>query len=98
MGWEGGGWVGGWVMGQGVGKEVDKPPYRHLGVCSCVGLLPCQRDIHGTMAAVPGHSFPTGALQRCHSLNCDITRLSKCPPEKHTSIHWTVEALCMDSS
>ena len=29
--------------------------------------------------------FPTGVLQRRHYLNCDITRLAKCPPEKQTN-------------
>ena len=36
------------------------------------------------MAVVPAvhmHSCPTGALYM-HSLNCDITALSKCCPEK----------------
>ena len=27
----------------------------------------------------------------------DITGLAKCPPEKQTRSHWTVETLCIDS-
>ena len=47
--------------------------------------LPCRGDIHGAMAAVSAHGSPTGALQRHHSLNRDITGSAKCPPEKQTS-------------
>ena len=36
------------------------------------------------MAAVPDHDPPTGALQRHHSLNCDIEGLAKCPPESRS--------------
>ena len=50
------------------------------------------------MGAVPGYGHPIGALYRCHSFNHDITGLAKCPPEKQTSSHQTVETLCMDSS
>ena len=44
--------------------------------------------------------LPTGTIQSRHydTLNHDITGSAKCPPEKQTSIHWTVEPLCMDSS
>ena len=38
--------------------------------------------MHGAMATVSAHGSPTGALQRCHSLNRDITGSAKCPPEK----------------
>ena len=48
------------------------------------------------MTAFPGHSHPIGVLCGRHSLNCDITGLAKCPPEKQTQSHWAVEALCMD--
>ena len=81
----------------GVWREEDKPPYRHFGVAVVtwgsyvctrhldIVYIPCRRDVHGAMAAVSGHGSPTGALQRCHSLNCDITGSTKCPAEKQTS-------------
>ena len=49
--------------------------------------LPCRRDIHGSVVPDPGHGSPlaTGALQKHHSLNRDITGSAKCPPEKLTS-------------
>ena len=40
---------------------------------------------------------PIASLHRCYSLNRDITGLAKCPPEKQTCSHWTVETLCIDS-
>ena len=52
--------------------------------------IPCQGDVHGAMTAVPGH-------EGHRSLNYDITRLTKCLQEKHTGLHWTVEALYMNS-
>ena len=55
-------------------------------------------DVHEAMPAVPGHGSRTGALQRHHSLNCDITEVAKCPPEKQTGQHLTAETLCMDRS
>ena len=59
----------------------------------------CQKagGVDQAKAAVPGHGHPIGALHRCHAFNCDITGLAKFPPEKQTSSHWTVEALCMNS-
>ena len=36
---------------------------------------------------------PIDALYMCHSLNRDITGSAKCPPEKQTRSHWTVETL-----
>ena len=60
--------------------------------------------IHGAMAVVPGRGPPTGALQRHHSLNHDITDL-ELPPEKQTSTHaldsigtacaWSVAIICI---
>ena len=48
-----------------------------------VGL--CQEDVHGAMTAISGHGSPTGALQKHHSLNCDITGSAEFPPKKQTS-------------
>ena len=59
----GGGREGG---GVGVGREVDKPSIHPLeqrwppGVATI--YLPCQGDVHGAMAAVPGLGCPIGAL------------------------------------
>ena len=92
---------GGRRTGYGVRREVNKSPYRHFGVTGHLAPgvatrhLPCQGDVHGAIAAVSGHGPPTGAFQKCHSPNHDVTGLAKCPPEKQTSYHWTVEALCM---
>ena len=47
------------------------------------------------MGEISGHGHPIGALSRLRSLNYDITRLAKCPLEKHTSSHWPVETLCI---
>ena len=49
------------------------------------------------MGTVLGHGHQIAALQRCPSFNHDITLLAKSAPEEETSLHWTVEALCMDS-
>ena len=38
------------------------------------------------MAAVSSHGSSTSALQRHHSLNCNITGLAKCPPEKQSTL------------
>ena len=71
-----------------MGREEEKAPHRQFGVvatwCS-YKAPPCRGDVHGAMATVSGHGSPTGALQRRHSLNRDITGLAKCPPEKQTS-------------
>ena len=73
-----------WDGKLGVRREVDKPPYRHIGVavatrCNYKAPTPVryQGDFHGAMAVVPGHGCPTGSLYRRHSLNHDITRLAK---------------------
>ena len=78
-------WVGGGVE---VGREVDKPPYRPFALALTTWgrwksptYVPYQGDIHGAVEQVPGDGPPTGALQRYHSLNCDITGLAKSPPK-----------------
>ena len=41
-------------------------------------------------------AVPSLATQLVHSRgNRDITVLAKCHPEKQTSLHWTVEVLCL---
>ena len=70
---------GGWTSIQTVWSSCGHAP----GVVT--RHLPCQGDIHGAIAAVSGHGSPTGALQRCLSLNCDITGSTRCPPEKQTN-------------
>ena len=46
--------------------------------------LPSRGDIHGAMAAVSGHGSPTGALQRHHSLDRDITGSPSRKPDQLT--------------
>ena len=51
------------------------------------------------MAAVPGHDSPTSALQGTILLTMTLQDQRNAPHAvKHTSIYWTVESLCMDSS
>ena len=70
--------MGGVKQVVGWGREEDKSLYRHFGVAVstwyCIATIPCQGDIHGAIAAVSGHGSSTDALQRCHSLNCDIMK------------------------
>ena len=87
------GWVGGWVGWEGEGErrggrrinphtdslEQPWPPG------AATGHPPCREDAHGAMAVALGHGSPTGAHQRRHSLNRDITGSENCPPEKQTS-------------
>ena len=61
---------GGWVLGWGQGR-LHMQTLWPLDVAT--RHLPCQGNVHGAMAAVPGHGSPTGALQRRHYLNYDIT-------------------------
>ena len=42
------------------------------------------------------HYSPIGAPYKHHFINHDIGS-AKCPPEKQTHSHWTVETLCIDS-
>ena len=72
----------GWVMG----REENK---LHFGVAVATWgshkVPTMSGDIHGAMAAISGNGSQIGTLQRCHSLNCEITGLANCPPEKQTS-------------
>ena len=83
-----GGGRGGRRDGRGAGREEGGegggPTSIETPWSSC-RHLPCQGDVHGAMAAVSAHGSPTGALQRRHSLNRDITGSAKSPPEKQTS-------------
>ena len=67
-------------------REEYKPLYRQFEVAvATLGATRhplCQRDVHGAMSVVSGYSSPTGALQRCHTLNCDIIELAKVPSRK----------------
>ena len=49
-------------------------------------LMAAETFVKQLMAAVSGHGSPTSALQRSHSLNCDITRSAKYPPEKQSTL------------
>ena len=50
-------------------REEDKLPYTHFGVVVVTGVatrhLPCQGDVHGAVAAVPGHCSPIGVPNWC---------------------------------
>ena len=54
--------------------------------------LPCQRDVHGAMAAVPEHDLPIGALQRGHSLTM-TSQGQQNAPQRQTPPHWPMETL-----
>ena len=62
-----------------VGREMDKPPYRHFEVAVAMKLQGTYH-VEDTFkkqwhAAVLVYSILNGALQRCHSLNHDIAGL-----------------------
>ena len=85
-----GGWVGG--MGGGgraAGRKEDKSPHRRFGAAVATRgshkAPTMSRRRHGAMAVALGHGSPTGAHQRRHSLNRDITGSENYPPEKQTS-------------
>ena len=83
------------LLGRGWGEKYFRVAVaRHFGVAVATygsykaplatrhQLLPCLGDVYGAMTTVSGHGSPTGALQRCHSLNHDITGLTECLQEK----------------
>ena len=75
----------GWV----VGREEDKPPYRHLGVAVATWGSHKAPTMLRRCSWSNGSSFrswlPNWYPPKAHSLNCDITGLAKCHPEKQAS-------------
>ena len=80
----------------------DKLLYRHFGgavATWCSYKVPTMSRRRPSMAAVPGHDSPTSALQGTILLTMTLQDQRNAPHAvKHTSIYWTVESLCMDSS
>ena len=77
---------------------LDKP--------QLVKVLPSSSYVSSTMSRRRQGSceqFQALATQLVPSIstnvsNCDITGLAKCPPEKQTSPHWSVETLYIECS